>query len=596
MMRLAFCLLMVAAVPAHAADTWTRLSTPHFEVLTNAGEKRGREVLQQFEQVRGFIQQVIRAEAAPAAPVRILAFKRPDDYKPYSPNEVAAAYYVGGDGRELIVLRSPSADSFPVAIHEYMHLMVRRAKLDLPLWLNEGLAELFSTLRPYSGKILVGELPVGRVMELANGKWYALNSLISVGHDSPLYNEKNKAGMFYAQSWALTHMLNLSPEYNPQFDKFFALAMRGTPTGEALQQAYGKSLEQVQKDLQSYLRGGERLRGSLFDAKLDRRAVESAVTTPTETEMELALAETLAMIRKPDEARQRYQRAAAQKPDKWEVQRDLGYLAWRLRDSAAARTHFAQAMDGGATDAAMLALYGRLADDAARRTAALTKSLDLQPEQNETRLLLGWTLLEQRRHPEALRELAKIKRVTPVEAPEFFRALALAFFENGNRAEADKSLARARQHAKTPVQIDHLAKLETYFTQAAAYRQRGANPSTGATPEAAAPILRRAAAPVPTTESSELPREEPRRRVQGELQQVECLGEQARLHLMVDGRKQVFSIVDPTAVEMRNAGEVKFTFTCGPQKPARTVALEVSEEAPAPAGTEGVVRVFDLKP
>ncbi len=40
------------------------------------------------------------------------------------------------------------------------------------------------------------------------------NVLFAVDHDSPYYNVPDKMALFYAQSWALVHMLELSPAYS----------------------------------------------------------------------------------------------------------------------------------------------------------------------------------------------------------------------------------------------------------------------------------------------------------------------------------------------------------------------------------------------
>jgi hypothetical protein len=37
-----------------AADQWVKLATPNFELYTTAGEKKGREAILYFEQVRSF--------------------------------------------------------------------------------------------------------------------------------------------------------------------------------------------------------------------------------------------------------------------------------------------------------------------------------------------------------------------------------------------------------------------------------------------------------------------------------------------------------------------------------------------------------------
>lgn len=164
-----------------------------------------------------------------------------------------------------------SPDHYPVAIHEYMHLLVRHTGAHLPVWLNEGMAEVFSTLKPVGKKVLVGELPMGRVQTLNSQKWLDLGSLTGATQDSPLYNEKNKASIFYAQSWLLAHMLLLGPDYRPSYSKFLVSLASGKTTEEATKEVYGRPLAVVQKDLLAYSRA-DRLVGALFDEKLEKSA------------------------------------------------------------------------------------------------------------------------------------------------------------------------------------------------------------------------------------------------------------------------------------------------------------------------------------
>ena len=52
---LAVC-LWVAPRAASAADVWTETASPHFLVVSNAGEKRARDVAWQLAQIRGAIE------------------------------------------------------------------------------------------------------------------------------------------------------------------------------------------------------------------------------------------------------------------------------------------------------------------------------------------------------------------------------------------------------------------------------------------------------------------------------------------------------------------------------------------------------------
>src|SRR5262252_9733343 len=122
-------LAMFMAVCATAAEQWIRVSTPHFELLTPAGEKKGREAILYFEQVRSFFLQASPSKRVPDFPVRIIAFRGEKQYKPYRLNDFVIAYYTGSHDRDYIVMQDIQPDHFPVAIHEYTHLIVRHTGL-----------------------------------------------------------------------------------------------------------------------------------------------------------------------------------------------------------------------------------------------------------------------------------------------------------------------------------------------------------------------------------------------------------------------------------------------------------------------------------
>ena len=154
--------------------------------------------------------------------MRIIAFRNEKEYQPYRPNEFATAFFQPGAIHDFIVMSSASSEHYPVAVHEYTHLMIHQSGMELPPWLNEGLAELYSSLEPRGEKILVGQVIPARLQVLRSEPWIPLAALLAVDHSSPYYNEKSHAGMFYAESWALVHMLNLDPAYRPQLKSLVA--------------------------------------------------------------------------------------------------------------------------------------------------------------------------------------------------------------------------------------------------------------------------------------------------------------------------------------------------------------------------------------
>lgn len=191
-------LIFVGTCLANGADArWIRMRSADFEVYSSAGERNTRDTLHEFEQARSFFTQAMGVDVGQSASIRVLIFGSKKEYEPYRPNEAAAAFYLPAPDHDYIVLGGTGADVFPMAVHEYVHLVARHSGLNYPPWLNEGLAELYSTLKPYAGQILVGSIIPGRYQALLYDKWVPLAVILSADQNSPYYNEKERAGSLY---------------------------------------------------------------------------------------------------------------------------------------------------------------------------------------------------------------------------------------------------------------------------------------------------------------------------------------------------------------------------------------------------------------
>jgi hypothetical protein len=353
--------LASAGLPLHASDRWISLTTAHFEMYTTNSAKQGTDALKIFEQVRSFFLETSPSKKAPDTPVRIIAFKSEKQYAPYRVNEGSFAYYQRSRKRDYIVMQDVSAEHHRVAVHEYTHLVVEHSGLKLPVWLNEGLADLYSSLEPVSG----GRAMVGRPLPehqgvLAQTRWLDLGTLTHVTPDSPYYNEREKMSIFYAESWALTHMLTLGPQYRMGFPQFLLAVAAGQSADAAFLKVYGKNVKQVADDLGKYLRQNT-VQASIFDIKLEKQYLEPTVADLPPLKTDLALADLLASHqRTAQEAKSRLSRLAQQEPHNPEIEESLGYLAWEARDVEAAQRHFRAAYDNNSSDPDMLYHYTSL--------------------------------------------------------------------------------------------------------------------------------------------------------------------------------------------------------------------------------------------
>ncbi|MEO7653142.1 MAG: tetratricopeptide repeat protein [Bryobacteraceae bacterium] len=441
---------------AAAKDRWIKATSAHFEMLTTSGEKSARKTLQHFEQVRGFFGRYVKTARQSQTRVRIVVFQSEKEYAPYRINEYASAYYTGSRDRDFIVMRLDDVDSFPLAIHEYTHLVVKGAGLKLPAWLNEGIADLYSTLKPDGRKLQMGGLIPARMQVLLRSKWLPLEMLTAIDQRSPAYNEREKASIFYAQSWVLTHMLNLEENYRPRLSQFLGVIAMGASSREAFEQVYGRTLAQVQEDLVRYVKGG-RFNAAIFDATLEKSADDPEIGAATAFETRLALADLLAAIRKPVEARKAYDELARENPESPEIELALARLSWQSRDYAGMRGHFARAIALGTTNPSVYFDYAMMLRDEDDKNpqiqTLLRKAVELDPGFSEGHYMLGFYAMRASDFERAAEYFRAVKNLDPRQAFDYHRAFAYASYRLGDRGEAGKHAAIARKYAAMPAEV-----------------------------------------------------------------------------------------------------------------------------------------------
>ena len=583
--------LIIAAFlyfPAQAADQWVKLTTPHFELYSAAGEKKGREAILYFEQVRSFFLEASASKRASEFPVRIVAFRGEKQYQPYRMSEAAFAYYSRGRNRDYIVMQDIAGEHYPAAIHEYTHLIIENTGLKPPPWLNEGLAEVYSTLKPLGKKATVGDIIPGRAQTLLTSQWIPLDTLTSADRRSPLYNERDRAGMFYAESWALTHMLFFSPDYRANFPKFLAAASSGKTMDEACRSVYGKNLSEVAAALRQYLKG-DRFYRVTFDIKLDKSAEDPEVSSVSSFESGMVLADLLALTHKTQEALTAYHELAKSNPNTPELEESLGYLSWESLDLEAARSHFERAFNAGTKNARMCFDYAMLSRQGSvtvkNALPAFRKALELKPDYVEARFQLGLMLVNTRDYAEAIVQLRQIAKVDVDDAQWYFPALAYAYLQTGDKEKARQNAEAAKKWAKTPAQVEHANALLQALRPAPESDER--------------PTIRR-------VERSELSVTEPpppanpfvakddkMSHVEGIAQRLDCSGQTARFHVLVGKTAMIFAIPDPSRVLIKHSDELKHDFTCGVQKPYK-VAVDYAVLPDQKIGTAGIVRGLEF--
>jgi Protein of unknown function (DUF1570) len=227
--------------PADKPGAWVEVTTPHFSVMSDDGEKTGRRIADQFEQIRSLYSRALshNLRLDPGIPIQIIAVKNEKSLSQLIPEYWAekghthpAGIFVPGAEKNFIALRTDVQGEFPylTIYHEYVHLIVSLNFQHFPLWLNEGFATFFgsATVAGKAGKL--GQPNESELFVLSQTKLLPLDVLFRVGHDSPYYNEADKTNIFYAESWALVHYLmtdEVRKKKENQIDKYIGLVESG---------------------------------------------------------------------------------------------------------------------------------------------------------------------------------------------------------------------------------------------------------------------------------------------------------------------------------------------------------------------------------
>jgi tetratricopeptide (TPR) repeat protein len=225
-------------------------------------------------------------------------FKSDSAYGPFKPGPNVAGHFQAGTDVNYIALSTEvngTQDPFNVIFHEYTHLLVNNTFESAPLWFNEGLAEYYSTFKITDDqKVALGTAIGHHVFLLRGSKMLPLKTLFQVDHKSPHYNEREKQGIFYAQSWAFLHYMLIGKAGKvEQLSKFLDLITANVPLDEAFQQAFEMPFEAMEKELKNYVKQDRyNVLNGHFSQKLELDT--SAAATPlTEAEAQAYLGDLL---------------------------------------------------------------------------------------------------------------------------------------------------------------------------------------------------------------------------------------------------------------------------------------------------------------
>ena len=253
--------LLAVILTASAADKWTQVQSKNFVLVGNANENQIREVAENLELFRtAYSRFFTLQERAASVGTIVVVFKTDDSFRPYKPLYQGrpaniAGYFQGGQDINYIAL-SADIKTPRVIYHEYVHQLMSDNLASLPPWFQEGFAECFSTLEieGKDKKIRMGRAIGEHVGLLSQRRFMPLEQLFAVTQESKEYNEEEKQGLFYAESWALVHYMMLGPkDRRDKFLEFLNGLNKGTSAPAVFQRVFQTDLPSFQKVFEAYI-------------------------------------------------------------------------------------------------------------------------------------------------------------------------------------------------------------------------------------------------------------------------------------------------------------------------------------------------------
>lgn len=282
-----------------ARDDWREFKSPHFLVMSDADTDVAETFVRDLENFRFFIAFILKMNLLEGVPpVKILAvehrsnFSRldiPDDWDGFFFQSLDGSYAVANI-HNYQTSSQKSNHGKGTLMHEYVHYAMAHTfnRKYYPLWYSEGMAEYLSTFQYDDQKITLGNLDVigDRFFWLNRTGRYSTVGLEDLFKTQSInMNAKHRAervdiSRFYARATAAVHYFKSSDDTQRAMQRYIQLVNQGYEIDNAFREAFGRTFEEVDEDIQHYLNG--RVKGLLYkagDGGLHFPAVKTAVKT-----------------------------------------------------------------------------------------------------------------------------------------------------------------------------------------------------------------------------------------------------------------------------------------------------------------------------
>jgi len=256
---------------------WVEVHSTHFSVITDAGEKKGRDVALRMEQMRTVFGQVLlKNKLKMPVPITVVALRNDKQYGMVAPGKqsMASGFYVPGSDRIYIVLKLSEADPWRAVAHPLAHYFLNYNYPPAQGWFDEGLAEYFGSIQIGKQVEMGGDpelapewhedifdkmrrdpnLPQSLTQLLSSSVWLPMVDLFTMKHDSSGTRDGAHNTLYYAQSWMVIHYL-VNKNKMPETGTYFNLVLNEkVPVEKAIVEAFDLSPAEMQDTVKTYFK------------------------------------------------------------------------------------------------------------------------------------------------------------------------------------------------------------------------------------------------------------------------------------------------------------------------------------------------------
>jgi tetratricopeptide (TPR) repeat protein len=256
--------LALCAVPIIASHTfaaaeriWVEVTSPHFTVISDAGDRQALRAAWQFEQVRAVLQRLWPwARIVTGKPVVVFAARNENTLKSLVPESWETkggvrpvSVFVTGPDRHYVSMRvdpaepdSVQANPYFQSYWSYVYITLQSSfDRELPVWLGRGLSDVFANTIVREKDVQVGRVVPWHLNTLREGARLRLATVLSVDRQSPYVTRDDQSRLFDASAWALVHYLAFGEDGAnlPKSSRFLGSVAKGGDVNASLAEVYG---------------------------------------------------------------------------------------------------------------------------------------------------------------------------------------------------------------------------------------------------------------------------------------------------------------------------------------------------------------------